>query len=505
MYASGARQYLLQRLRFFVFCALLISQILIQYWPDPVLQFIGGLVSFLAWAIALLGADRTSVMLSLVLVVFGTVIFASMGTDLLTALAAFGENSAILLLMVLVPLVGILIEEGGYSEALAELAESFTHPVYLFGFAQILVYSIGSVLLNASIALVWTVVAPIATRMGKRPEDVLVPCLPRSYNATLLWTPASPAMAVALSLTGASWTSVVRAGFVTSLFALAIAMLVEVGGPALRPVERRASHGEDDSGGAGDGSSAEAHGLSGEDSGPPRCGNSPDSPHGLGNIPSSTGDRLPHPTAWKKAGALATGLASFLAAVVVLQHLGQNVYQAIVLCIALTLVVWGSLIGKSKAIWKSSLEYFSKKLPGLSSQFLLMTTAGFIGTALQRAISSGLAGIPFALTLAKPVFTLAGSLLVWLLSTLGIHPLIGMTIVHSVIAPFTAAFSPSHVSMTLLLGAALGFTVSPVSATILVTSAMAGKSSIEVGFRRQWKYALSAWVVCSFVLSLFGL
>jgi TRAP-type C4-dicarboxylate transport system permease large subunit len=91
---------------------------------------------------------------------------------------------------------------------------------------------------------------------------------------------------------------------------------------------------------------------------------------------------------------------------------------------------------------------------------------------------------------------------VWLISIFGIHALIGMTIVHSVIAPFAGGLSPAHVSMTLLLGAALGFTVSPVSATILVTSAVAGKNSIDVGFRRQWKYAGVAWIVCSVVLTL---
>jgi hypothetical protein len=452
------REFSLKRARLIAFVTLLISQAAIQYWPAPILETIGGLVSLVAWALALSGADRTSVILSLVLVAFGSCIFASLGTDPLTALISFGENSAILLIMVLVPLVGIVIERGGYADALGEIAENVRQPAYLFGFALFLVYAIGSVLLNASIALVWTVLAPIVVRIGKRPEDVLVPSLPRGYNASLLWTPSSPAMAIALALTGASWTSVAKAGFVTSLFALAVAILVEAGGPALSPGKKRVAlrqreHGD-------------------------------------------------HRAAWKKTAVLAFGLGSFLTGVVVLQELGHNVYQAIIPCIALTLAIWGGLIGKPREVWKSAFVYFSERLPGLSSQFLLMTTAGFIGTALQNAIEGGLPGVSLTAQPDRLVFTLAGSLIVWLISIFGIHALIGMTIVHSVIAPFAGGLSPAHVSMTLLLGAALGFTVSPVSATILVTSAVAGKNSIDVGFRRQWKYAGVAWIVCSVVLTL---
>lgn len=34
------------------------------------------------------------------------------------------------------------------------------------------------------------------------------------------------------------------------------------------------------------------------------------------------------------------------------------------------------------------------------------------------------------------------------------------------------------------------------------SSGSPGKNSIDVGFRRQWKYAVVAWVVCSVVLTL---
>jgi hypothetical protein len=57
----------------------------------------------------------------------------------------------------------------------------------------------------------------------------------------------------------------------------------------------------------------------------------------------------------------------------------------------------------------------------------------------------------------------------------------------------------------LLLGSSLGFNISPVSATILVTSSCAGRNCVEVGIKKQWKFVLATWVGGSILLSLLGL
>ena len=336
------------------FSALLVFQTLSEYLPVPALQTAAGLAAFIAWIFALSGADRTSLWLSLALVTCGVGIFAAVGTDPLAALVSFGENSGILMIMVLVPLVGIVIDRGGYADALGEIAEDIRRPAYLFVVALILAYMIGSVLLNAAIALVWTVLAPIVVRMGKSPDDVLVPGLPRGYNATLLWTPSSPAMAVALALTRAAWTSVVKAGFLVSLCARAVAVLIEVGGPALRADKGRqepATH----------------------DEGPPDSTVSP----------TAADARWPggRQSSWLWVRIIHSRR-------VILQN-WPTIYQAIIPCVVLTLTFW-ELHGQAQRDLEGGRRVLSKRLPRLSSQFLLMTTAGFIGTALQTALKDGL-------------------------------------------------------------------------------------------------------------------
>ena len=45
------REFSLKRARLIAFVTLLISQAAIQYWPAPILETIGGLVSLVAWAL----------------------------------------------------------------------------------------------------------------------------------------------------------------------------------------------------------------------------------------------------------------------------------------------------------------------------------------------------------------------------------------------------------------------------------------------------------------------
>ncbi len=121
-----------------------------------------------------------------------------------------------------------------------------------------------------------------------------------------------------------------------------------------------------------------------------------------------------------------------------------------------------------------------------------MTTAGFIGTAVKFATAGGLPGYLSALGENRLAFTAVVSCSVTLLSAACIHPQIGMVIGYSLVASVAPSYSPAHICLALLLGASLGFNLSPVSATMLVTSACAQTNSIEVGLKSHWRYAWSS-------------
>jgi len=467
------------RVRLIVFTALLALQTASEYIPGNMLGVVVGLAAAAAWLVAFSGADKASITVSLILVAVGTLIFTSLGVDFIEALTTFGENAGVLVIMVLVPLIGIVIELGGYTDALGAVSADVKHSVYLYGVALFLSYGLGSVLLSAAIALTWTVLAPILVRRGKDPSEFLVTSLPRGYNASLMWTPSSPAMATALLVTGATWKSVAIPGVALSFVFLAAALILELGQPLL--------------------SSSVIPGEPREDFGSLKCDSQLGSREdGEGLITSN-----PKRAAWRKTAALTLGMGLFIVAVVAFESMGYSVFQAIVPCIAAALGVWGLLIGKARETWEGAADYIVTKVPAFSNQFLLMTTAGFVGTALRLALKNGIPGIPTAFHPHTSIVILLTSFLVLAISVAGIHPIIGMTIVHSAVIPFAGAVTPVILCLALLLGASLGFGVSPVSATILVTSACAGQNSIEAGIKKHWRYALVVWLISSALLAAF--
>jgi hypothetical protein len=430
------------------FAALLVAEILAQYAKIPLLKSALGPIAFAAWAMALGRADRTSRKISLVLVTVGSLLFLRSHASANLVVGSFAENTNVLMIMTLIPLIGAAVELGGYSEALAEASRKVTGPTSLYVLSTLLAFAIGSVLLNAAIALLWVVLFPVAQRASKDPTGFLVRSLPRGFNASLLWTPASPSIAVALSVTGAAWGAIAGPGFAMSVAVLAIAIAIEWRGLAAEEnahIERDAEPG------------ARA--------------------------------RL-DPVTIRKLIALAAGLVSLIASIIIVESFGATIYQAVLPCVFGTLLVWLTLLRKVAEGTRSLAKRLDEAMSGMSSQFLLMTTAGFIGTAVKTAAAKGLPGFLGTIAGNPAWFALAVSSLVLLLSILGIHPQIGIVITYSLVARLARNYPAGYVCLALLLGAALGFSVSPVSATMLVTSSCAGTNTIEVGLKRHWKYVL---------------
>ncbi len=454
----------MNKVRKLVFVALVIAEIVVQYWKLPALKSLLGPIALACWALALMPADRTSRRISLVLVAAGILLFLRNHASLYAVVESFSENTNVLMVMTLIPLIGVAVDLGGYADALAVASRTVQNPRSLYVLSVLLAFAIGSVLLNAAIALLWVVLFPVAERARKDPQWFLVKSLPRGYDASLLWTPASPSTAVALSVSGAAWTAIAAPGFAVSLIILLLAIAVEWKDLADRDM-------------------------------------------GLVAVAtkSETAATAPvdRPTKLKLA-ALATGLLSFIAGIVVMESLGVTIYQAVLPCVLGTLLIWTGLIRKVPQASKAFVNRLDDYMSRMSTQFLLMTTAGFIGTAVKMATAKGLPGLLSNIGGNTLVFTFLVSILVVLLSIVGIHPQIGMVITYSLFATVAQTYSAGYVCLALLLGAALGFNVSPVSATMLVTSACAGTNSIEVGLKRHWKYALLVLPVAVLLIRALG-
>ena len=478
------------------FIALVAAEVVAQYVRISFAKDFLGALAMVCWVMALGPSDRTSRRISLALIAVGSYLFVVSGASWRQALQSFCENTNVLMVMVLIPLLGVVVDLGGYADALSVVSGEVTKPLTLYVLSMVLAYAIGSVLLNASIALIWVVLYPVAARTRDDPQWFLVKCLPRGYDASLLWTPASPSTAVALGVTGAVWGKIAGPGLAMSLAMLAIAVLLEVGylrrppKGANAPASATACEGPVQTtsgslGTAAQGREARAAGS------PVLCEMSAD--------PRSPSDQERR-AAVLKVMALGAGVLSFIVSIVTLESFGVTIYQAVLPCVLATTLTWGALIRRGPETVAGLARRLSSSVPGMSNQFLLMTTAGFIGTSVKMATAKGLGAYLSGIASNPTLFALLVSSAVVVLSVLGIHPQIGMVIVYSIVSSAAGRYPPEFAALALMLGAALGYNVSPVSATMLVTSSCAKTNTIGVGVKRHWKHALVVLPIGSLIL-----
>ncbi|MGE5485762.1 MAG: hypothetical protein ACM3X4_12180 [Ignavibacteriales bacterium] len=462
------------RLRLISFSLVLLAEVLAQYIPlFPVT--LAGVLSAIAGILAFAASNTTSRVLSLALMGAGAALFVYCGASPVVVVSSFAENIGVLMVMALVPLLGVVIDLGGYPEALALLARRMKNPILLFAFSLLLVYLLGSVLLTAAIALAWMILAPAVAEIGEEPSTFLAVGLARGYVSASLWSPASPTLAITLAVSGVRWPAVVRPGLILSAAVLTCTMAFAYAG-SLRNLSQRA-HRLGHAGAASREKSIQKQ--------------------------AAPQDRTAERAPFARLSTLAAALVLFMVAIASCNLMGYTVYQAIVPCTAAAFTLWALAIGESRRAFASALGYFTRKLPGLSDQFLLMITAGFAGRAFQIASSglpvdvfNGLAG------LSTFWFSLIVSALVWGISLVGVHPLIGTTIVSSMVSPYIGHHSILSLSCALMLGSCLGFCISPVSAMLMVMSSCSGKSTLDLGLKMQWKFVMASWIIGCKVLSV---
>ena len=113
----------MDRLRKAIFIALVAAEILVQYVDVPAIRVSLGPIALLCWAFAFGQADRMSKRISLVLVSIGALLYLRNRVPISDIAGSFAQNTSVLMIMTLIPLVGVAVDLGGYADALSLAAE----------------------------------------------------------------------------------------------------------------------------------------------------------------------------------------------------------------------------------------------------------------------------------------------------------------------------------------------------------------------------------------------
>ncbi|MBC7077437.1 MAG: hypothetical protein H5T92_03895, partial [Synergistales bacterium] len=173
---------------------------------------------------------------------------------------------------------------------------------------------------------------------------------------------------------------------------------------------------------------------------------------------------------------------------------GFNYYVVVPLAALCITLLWLVVIKKTRRIPMLLLGFIKNTLPGIGSQVALLLTAGFFGTAMSLTPIEGWIGSLLAFFCDRGVLVIIAALVVLIVggAVIGIHPFITIVVVGKSLETLESVLPITVVALTLLSASSIGFLISPLSATALVTSAMAHLSSFVVGPRNNLVYGIIA-------------
>lgn len=365
-----------------------------------------------------------------------------------------GINSmlAVASIVAVLQLFGIPIRVGNYDVSLERyLRMNFKKETSLFVFLNLVSHLLGSFMLFGTIPMLYTIFDEPLQKMVRDSKRFLGTAIGRSYSLVTLWAPGTVSVVLVMEITGAGWLDILLPCIGLALIGLLTTIVLEV-------KSRLKNH---------DVLSVET-----------------DSAEGSGNGRED-----------KKKILILVLIAVLLIASIVLMemyHILTGSTRVIAAGFVISLVWILKYMGKPglSPAWRA---YWDKSIFVARDLAVLFLAMGIFTEAVSQAglISYLQAGLVRGADLLGQYTFLLIPPLVIALSLVGIHPfvsclLIGKMLVLSIPIPGYEVY----IAISLLLGSAISYMISPLAGNVLTISRMAGVTSREVGYTWNGLYCL---------------
>lgn len=367
---------------------------------------------------------------------------------------ALQQNLYLIVLFTMVPLLNIPIQSGGYFEALQGIFRRYVYTNRRFSFVvSLFSASIGSLVNLAVVPLVYQI--SLASDFSRNTK-LLTSSINRGFTTVLMWAPTAGNVALILQLSGASWSNffpyAIVCGFISGLVGYLITIYEE------KPLP------------------------------------------GLSEPPLSEIN-------FRKIIELSAFGAILIVAIAIISMLtGILTIIAVSLASLIYPILWMGIIRRLPVFLQEFKQsYFGNSLPRLKNEIILFVGAGLFATSINYShlgdyIPRVLSIIVNQNAILLAVIVMAVCLL---LSCLGVHPIITMTIIGGTVKAEAFGVTPTFIALILAVSWSLGIIISPSSATVIAISALSGTSPILVGPRWNAFYVIAVSIVIVFVLALF--
>ncbi len=368
---------------------------------------------------------------------------------------ALRKNADLIVMFILIPLIGIPVQHGGYNESLRGLfARHANSEGKYYSLVSGMAAIVGSLISIAAVPLTYEISRESRLAGNKK---LLGTALSRGFVTCMVWAPTSATIALVVSVTSADWVSFAPCAIACALIAELVGVLMTV--LAYRKVSKNPT--AHTGGCAADSASLDAA--------------------------SAKMDKA------KMFELIVFSLLLVVFITVVSQAFGLSAIIVVAMASLVWPIVWMLFIKRFPtycAEFKGT--YFKKKLPNTKNQIVLFTGAGMLAHSIGYSGLGDMIAQVLMHTTGQSVILLTVSIVAIVLLTcaVGVHPIVATAVIGGAIDPALCGITAPYLALVLSMSWALGNTICPASANVIAVADMVDASPVEVSHKWNALYTI---------------
>ncbi|WP_394232978.1 hypothetical protein [Niallia oryzisoli] len=444
-------------LRFLFLSAILLyllATLLPQLGIDPYISILCLVIVICTFGIV----KRFVRVLGSIFLLLGLVLLWTSGADWKQYISSFGSMLDLLTLFSLVPILGIPIKLGDYSESIKTVIHKkvkSTGKLYMLTSGISYFFSIFMNL--ATLPMTYFSIRPALDSFPIKEENrFLSRAITRGFAMPLLWAPVTPIVGIVVGMTGVNWLSILPFVLPLSIFGLLLDWFLGRQKSTMKIENQQA--------------------VTASELAAAKESNGKDSPFRVLQI-----------------------LLAIVLFIVVISTLEATFDFSFIILVSLLVIpfslIWALLLRRGNEFFTQLIEHFKSFTVGMKDQFFIFLSAGFLISTIQVSHTNELINkqtINMIHVMGAEFFLILLPLIPLALAFVGLHPAVSLSLVAGALNPSVLGISPYVLTVAMLTGAVASFLVGPYNATIGLMSNIIKESSFKVS---NWNLAFTGLYV----------
>ncbi|MGI1659990.1 MAG: C4-dicarboxylate ABC transporter [Desulfitobacterium sp.] len=378
---------------------------------------------------------------------------------------ALHSNLFFVVMFVMVPLLGIPIQHGGYTQALEGVFERYIKTNSRYYLLVSFLSAFVGILVNiAVVPLVYQICRN--SRLSSN-HKLLSSAISRGFSTCTIWAPTTAAIALVVQLTGSNWATFFP-------FAITGGIIIGIVGYVMTIYEERRT--------------IQRLGVIGESIS--IVGYTP-------LIEEFTPEEANQPGEGYQVTKIIElcAFAIFLISGIAIISWATGISTIAIVSISGLIypLIWLLLIKRLPVFWQEFKgDYFYYRLPAIKNEMILFIGAGLLAHSVNYSnlgdyVPKMLTYVVGTNALFLTLVILGSSLCI---SALGVHPIVTVTILGGTVQAAAYGVSPTYLALVLAACWSIGTAISPSSANVIAVSSIVGESPLRVSIHWNGLYTL---------------